>query len=210
MSNEKFFDQNTSPRFQKSIARLVLENYRASSRFVYRHFAGPQAKDLSGVYRRAMIEENLSGLPVLFPEVSVENKAYENNTGFYNEITCQQVKLTQSCIVDTGEVPRTAKFRSTLAQTGQLSLFENHDADDGEGENDPRFMYAILTHRVDVMAEKRAWPAFIRIQFPNASSTKYLDEGINLLARFPELIAEYIPKSASQFKRRRRRGFGAS
>ncbi|MGH9447325.1 MAG: hypothetical protein ACRD3O_16555, partial [Terriglobia bacterium] len=117
MSNVKFFDQNVSMRLQKAFARLVCENYRASSRFVYRHFAGPQAKDLSGNYRRAMIEENLSGLSALFPEVLIGVRAYENNTGFYNEITCQQVKLTQSCIIDPDEVPRHARFRATLAST---------------------------------------------------------------------------------------------
>lgn len=209
MSNVDFFDHNISLRVQKAVARLVCENYRQASRFVYRHFSGPQAKDLSGHYRRAMIEEDLAGLPALFPELSVEIKTYENNTGFYNEITCEQVKFTQSCIAYSNEVPRVATFRSTLARTGQLSLFNSGD-DKAEGEAEPQYMYAILTHGVDVNADKRAWPAYVRIQFPNASLTEYQDEGIDLFRRFPELVKEFVPKSAYEFKRRRQRDYGAS
>jgi hypothetical protein len=190
MSNKSVFDHDVPNRLQYSLTKSVLENYRQSSRFVFRNFAPPQAKDLSGVFRRAKIEEEMAGIAGLFRAVMISIQLYENNTGFYNELTCGVVKLTQSCISNPDIVPRYAKFRRTLAQNGQYPLF----VPDGE-QNDAEYLYAILTHGVDSNSEKRSWPAFIKIQFPNETCSKYVDEGIDLLARFPQLKAEYIPSA---------------
>lgn len=72
------------------------------------------------------------------------------------------------------------------------------------------YLYAILTHGVDVSSPKRSWPAFVKIQFPNESCTAYLDDGIDLMARFPQIIGEYIPRPqfGRQATRRRRRKDG--
>ena len=199
MNNSDFFNRDVSERFQRAVTKLTLENYRQASRFCYRNFAEPQAKDLSGVFRRARIEEDFAGIPALFKSVTVSVRPYENNTGFYNELTCGAVKLTQSCISEPSDVPRFAKFRKTLAQNGQLGLFKAAD------EFDPsRFLYAILTHGVDTNSERRSWPAFVRIQFPDETCTKYVDEGIDLLSRFPELRAEYVPTATVMLRLRQR------
>src|ERR1700736_2004994 len=116
VSNQAFFDEQVPQRVQRSLLKSTLENYKESSRYCYRNFAVPQAKDLSGVYRRAKIEDEFSGIGALFPFIEVLPQAYQNNTGFYNELTCGLVKLTQSCITDQDEVPRLALFRSTLAR----------------------------------------------------------------------------------------------
>src|SRR5208282_2529157 len=153
MSNINTFDRAIPARLLYSLTKSILENYKQSSVFCFRHFAVPQAKDLSGVYRRAKIEEEMAGVAALFRTITVSVQAYENNTGFYNEVTCGAVKLTQSCISDPNIVPRFAKFRATLAQNGQYTLFNR-----GDNPDDTQYLYAILTHGVDPNSEKRSWP----------------------------------------------------
>jgi hypothetical protein len=199
MYNINAFDRAVPARLLYSLTKSILENYKQSSVFCFRHFAAPQAKDLSGVYRRAKIEEEMAGVAALFRTITVSVQAYENNTGFYNEVTCGAVKLTQSCISDPNIVPRFAKFRATLAQNGQYTLFNRvGDADDTQ------YLYAILTHGVDSNSEKRSWPGFVKIQFPNESCKEYMDEGIDLLARFPDLRAQYIPSARVLLRLKRR------
>lgn len=200
MSNTSVFDSAVPNRLQRSLTKSVLENYRLSSRYCYRNFGAPQAKDLSGHYCRARIEEEMAGIAALFPMVTVAIEPYERNTGFYNEITCGQVKLTQSRILNPYIVPRDAKFRSTLAENGQGLLFPSAD----EHEH-AHHLYAILVHGVDDNSEKRSWPAFIKIKFPNKECTAYVDEGIDLLSRFPDLRAEYVPSASAISRLRRRR-----
>ena len=202
--NAEFFDQHVPDRLLKALVKLVFENYKQSSRYCFRYFSPSVAKDLSGTHRRAKIEEDLAGIQPLFRGVVVAPARYENNTGSYNEITCGPVKLTQSCTIDRDEVPRQAKFRFTLAKNGQLSLFDRSDRQ--EASQQQSFLYAILTHGVDNNSPKRSWPAFVRIQFPNETCTEFVDEGIDLLARFPEIVAEYIPRPQvlSQPTKRRR------
>lgn len=200
MSNKGIFDQHVPTRLQRSLTKAILENYRQSSKYCFRHFAAPQAKDLCGHFCRAKIEEEMVGVAALFRMVMVTVQSYENNTGYYNEILCGVVKLTQSRILNPYIVPRHAKFRATLAVNGQGWLFDS----DGE-RNDAKYLYAILTHGVDENSEKRSWPAFVKIQFPNETCKRYVDEGIDLLARFPDLEAEYVPsaQTISQLKERR-------
>ena len=203
MSNASIFDTTVPRRLQYSLTKSVLENYRESSRYCFRNFAPAQARDLSGHFCRARIEDEMVGIAALFPVVSVTIQSYENNTGSYNELTCGVVKLTQSRILNPNDVPRRASFRATLAANGQYTLSFASDSDLPAAQ----YLYAILTHVVDVNSERRAWPAFVRIQFPNANCTAYVDEGIDLLARFPDLRAEYVPSATvlSQLRRRRLR-----
>jgi len=200
MLNSRIFDINVPRKLLQSLTYAVLQNYRESSRFCFRNFSHPQAWDLSGHFCRARIEEELAGIAALFPSVSLAMHRYENNTGFYNELTCGAVKITQSRIINPHTVPRHAKFRSTLAANGQCSLFAENQSSTYE-----QSLYAILTHVVDINSEKRSWPAVVKIQFPNSNCTSYVDEGIDLLARFPELASEYIPGAPALARLRRRR-----
>ncbi len=200
MSNTSVFDSAVPRRLQYSLTKSVLENCRQSSRYCYRELAAAQARDLSGYLCRAKIEDEMVGIAALFPMLRVTIKNYQNNTGSYNEITCGVAKLTQSRILNPNDVPRSASFRATLAANGQYSLFGS------EPElASAQYLYSILTHVIDVNSEKRSWPAFIKIQFPNATCTEYLDEGIDLLARFPDLRAEYLPSATVLTQLRRRR-----
>jgi hypothetical protein len=207
MSSEQsdFFDRNVSTRLQRALTKSILENCKQASRFCWRNFAAPQAKDLSGNYRRAKIEDEFPGVAGLFKNegVTCSIQQYENNTGFYNELTSGCVRLTESCITDSDLVPRMAKFRATLARDGQQSFAWAEDAEPSGSE----FLYAILTYGIDINSPKRSWPAFINIQFPNEDFTRYINDGIDLFRRFPDLVAEYIPKPSfgGQIKRRRRR-----
>jgi hypothetical protein len=199
--NREFFDDHVSRRLQGALLRSIFENYAEASRYCWRHFATPQAKDLSGTYRRAKIEEEWSGIATLFPRyVSVEVRPYENNTGYYNEITCGAVIMTQSCIVDPDEVPRTARFRTTLARSAQLGLFDAIEDIDPDDQ-----LYAILTHGVDVTSRRRSRPAFVKFQFPNRDCSRYVDDGIDMFKRFPDIVNEYITNVSAEVETKRRR-----
>jgi hypothetical protein len=192
VSNIELFDQHVPRKFQKAILQSLLSNYKEASRYCWKNFHPNQAKDLSGIYRRTLIEEQWSGMAELFPALRVEPKLYDHNTGTYNELTYGLIKLTQSCVAGPNEVPRYAEYRTTLAHNGQLKLFE---VDESSGaEADKRYLYSILTHGVDLESENRSLPAFARIQFPNKHCTEYLDRGIDLFQRFPDVLAAYLPK----------------
>jgi hypothetical protein len=209
MNHREFFDQNVPARLQRALTKSILENCKEASRFCFRHFAAPQAKDLSGDFRRAKIEDEFAGIAGLFKAVSVSVKQFENNTGYYNELAIGEVKLTQSCISEPDFVPRTARFRSTLARDGQRSFAWN-DLEDVSAE-EPSFLYTILAYGIDVLSPKRSWPAFIKVQFPNQDCTRYVCEGIDLFQRFPDLVSEYVPKPSFErqiTKRRRRKAAG--
>jgi len=152
-------------------------------------------------YRRAKIEDEWSGIAALFPrDLTVEVRKYDNNTGHYNEITCGRVIITQSCIVDPDEVPRAANFRTTYARNGQLELFDDIFE---TGPDD--ILYTILTHGVDVSSRRRSRPAFAKFQFPNEDCARYIDEGIDLFKRFPEIVNEYITNVSEEVTPKRRR-----
>jgi hypothetical protein len=199
-SNREFFDDAVPLRLQRALLKSVFENYKEASRHCYRTFQPAQAKDLSGSYRRAKIEDEWSGIAALFPDVQVTICPYENLTGSYNELTCGQVKITQSCITSPDVVPRYAVFRKTLAENGQLDLFEYNDVD-----SERTFLYGILTHGVDSKSARRSRPAFARVQFPNQDCTEYVDDGIDLFKRFPEIVSEYIAQPTMTEVRPQRR-----
>jgi hypothetical protein len=197
ISNIELFDQQVPLKFQRAVLQSILSKYQEASRYCYKNFNHNQAKDLSGVYRRTLIEEEWNGMAQLFPALRVEPKYYDHNTGTYNELTYGLVKLTQSCVTGPNEVPRFAEYRSTLAQNGQLKLqFEAEQSNPTETNN--RFLYSILTHGVDLESKNRSLPAFARIQFPNAQCTAYLDRGIDLFQRFSDVLAAYLPKQTSE------------
>jgi hypothetical protein len=202
----ELFDQSVPIKVQRSLTQAILESCKQSSRYCWRNFADPQAKDLSGFHRRAKIQDEFPGIAALHKNLGVRDsiEQYENNTGFYHELTCGIVKLTESCVADD-IIPRSAKFRSTLARDSQASLWP--EADGKAAEEQPDFLYAILTYAIDVLAPKRSWPAFMKIRFPNEKFTDYIGEGIDLFKRFPDLVAEYIPKPSfgQQITKKRRK-----
>lgn len=203
MSNSELFDSYVPSRFQKAILRLVFSTTKSASAHVFGEFNSyAVAIDALGNWRRQKIEDQFAGMKALFSSVKVSPRRYEQNTGSYHEITSGKVKLTQSCVASPNDVPREAKFRVTLATNGQHEMFRSADPPPEDA-----YLYSILTYGIDLKSEKRSIPSFVRIQFPNADCTKYVDEGIDLFKRFPEIVAEFIPKPqfGSKVKEKRRK-----
>ena len=204
--NVCLFDQHVPSRLQKALLRSIFNNYRAASEHCYNNFQQPQAKDLSGSYRRAKIEDEWAGIEAIFKDIKVRVRPYENNTGSYNEITCGPVKITQSCTLSPNIVPRYAFFRQTLASNGQLNFFVEEQE---EQPKEASYLYAILTHGVDVESPKRSMPWFARIQFPNEDCSEYVDDGIDLFKRFDDVVTEYLPQEEEiNPNQRQKRKFG--
>jgi hypothetical protein len=133
-------------------------------------------------------------MKALFPSIEVSGRRYRRKrgqkTGHFHEITCGLVKITQSCISIPDKVPREAKFRLTLATNGQGDLFEEPEPETEQA----KYLYSILTYGINTESENRSLPAFVRIQFPNKTCTQYVDAGIDLMAKFPDIVAEYVPQ----------------
>lgn len=207
MTNSGIFDNNISVKLQRKLLALVFESCKTASEHCFGSFSSHRvAKDVSGVYRRGRIEDQWEGIPALFKgEVSVETRFYRNYTGSYCELTCGVVKLTQSCVIERGDIPREAEFRETLATNGQRELFKE-DVEDGDK---PKFLYSILTYGIDQKAKNRDVPAFIKIEFPNSKCTAPVDDGINLVGRYPDISMKYLTKpsfEAAVTERDTRRG----
>ena len=173
-TNQLIFDSNVSSKLQKALLKSVCENYQKAANDCWANFHPSQAKDLSGHYRLAKIEDEWSGISALFPDVESNLQYYKYKSGSFNEITVGEIKLTQSCVSSKDDLPRRAVYRKTLAKSGQYNLFIDEQP---SGEN---YLYAILIHGVDVLSKRRSRPAFARIEFPDGDCKRYLPGGIDL------------------------------
>jgi hypothetical protein len=204
----EMFDSFIPSSIQRALLKSVFVNCELASAHCYTEFHPTQAKAVSGHYRRGKIEDDLAGIGGRFREemkgkMDVSIRTFKRRTGHYNEVTCGNVKLTQSCIANADVVPRSALFRKTLAKNGQYHLF--NQALNVEIDAADSYLYAILTYAIDVLSENRKFPAFVRVQFPNADCTAYIDKGIDLFGRFPEVVAEYMPSNEVQLVPRKRK-----
>lgn len=207
MTNVELFDEHVPDRLQIKLLTLVFESCKSASEHCFGTFGSRQvAKDLSGVYRRAIIEDQMKGIPALFKDtVSVGPCFYKNGTGSYFELTAGVVKLTESIVLERGDIPREALFRSTLATNGQYEMFEQDEVPE---EEKPKFLYSILTYGIDCKSKNRDVPAFVKIEFPNKKCTAPVDEGINLVKRYPAIAMNYLSKPSFEaaVTERRRKG----
>lgn len=191
MTNSQLFDLHVPVQLQKNLSTLVFESCKSASEHCYDSFSSRRvAKDVSGHYRRGRIEDQWEGILALFPnQVFVDQQWFKHGTGSYCELACGIVRLTQSCVQVRGEIPRQAEFRLGLATNGQYSMFEPQ-----EPEIKPQYLYSILTYAIDSEAKNREQPAFIKIEFPNATCTAPVDAGIDLVKRYPEIAIRYLSR----------------
>lgn len=187
--NSDLFDQHVTTSLQRSFLKMVFECTKDASEHCFGSFDSRQvAKDVSGIYRRGLIEDKWAGLQPLHRGISVKPVWYQHFTGSYCELTSGSVKITQSCVLNPGEIPRYADFRSTLATNGQRKLFDSEDEEAAE------FLYAILTYGIDCNAKEREQVAFVKIEFPNVLCSAPVDDGINLVSRYPDMAMQYLSK----------------
>jgi len=168
---------------------MIYDACRNASEHCYGRFSSKGvAKDVSGHYRRGLIEDQWIGMKGLFPELAIAPVSYKRNTGTYHEITSGLVKITESCTYHPDELPREAEFRMTLATSGQRALAFDDEPEDESAQ--PRFMYAVLTYGI-ASSDKRSRPWFVRVQFLNDFCTEYVDRGIDLISKFPDVVSIY-------------------
>lgn len=176
-----------------SILKAIFQDYRDASEHCFSSFRFPQAKDVSGHYRRGKVEDDLLAIADRFkerefPELNAEPLKYKHNTASYVEMTYRTIKLTQSCVLSSDDLPRDAEFRNSLAETGQLGLFTEPGAADTE-EN--KYLYCIVLHGVHKDAQKRERCAFACVRFPDKRFEGYIGGPINLFEMFPAIVQEY-------------------
>src|ERR1700734_132264 len=193
MGHKDIFNNDVPDKLQRAMLDMVFDACANASDHCYGTFSSDRvAKDVSGVYRRGLIEDQWLGMKSLFSHLLIEPVPYRHNTGTYYEITSGTVKLTQSCIYHPDEAPRDAEFRKTLATNGQRYLsFE----DEAQPDIDPAtFLYAVLTYGI-ASQDNRSRPWFVRVQFLNEVCTAYVDSGIDLVSKFPDIVSKYVPNA---------------
>jgi hypothetical protein len=197
--NAQFFQSNVPDKVQKALLQRILQCYRDASQHCYKHFGAAQAKDMSGHYRRARIEDEFIAIAERFKKdgVKCEPVPYKRNTGHHVELRSGLVTITQSCVLWKDDLPREADFRETLASTGQSEMFE------GGNEEEPpagTTLYAVLLHGVARGVKQRERCAFAYIRFPDRNFKSYLGKSINLFEKFPEFVQEFYTDSADTEK----------
>ena len=192
LSYTKQFHSVVPRELQKALTKSIFESFRNASEHCYSTFRRPIAKDASGPYRHAKIEEEWCSIAERFPDtVRYSVKPYRNKTtgkktGSYIELTIGNVKLTHACVRKESSRPRDADFRNTLARDSQQSFWSEESA------TPRRFLYAILLTGVDRASQDRSRPAFCCIRFPNESFSGYVEDPIDLFKAFDDLVSEYV------------------
>lgn len=178
---------------QRALLDGLFRNYTDASDHCYSTFRPAIALNASGPYRYSKIEEDWCGIAERFPKIvkfthePFRNKRTGKVTGTYVQLEIGHIRLTESCVRKPFSIPREADFRDTLAQEAQRSFFgEDEDADSGG------YLYAICLHGVDVNSQNRSRPAFARVRFPNKHFSGYVGDGIDLWAKFPDIVAQYV------------------
>ena len=153
---------------------------------------------MGGHYRRAKVEDEWVAVAVRFKtSMQAATTPYKRYTGFYVELTCGRVKLTQCSVSHYNYFPRDAEFRAALAKSShQYGLF----AKNGEElpEPDGKFVYAIVVHGVHPKAKKREQCSFAWVRFPRSDCKRYYTDKIDLFETFPQIVAEFQPTQDQQ------------
>lgn len=185
------FDAYVPANYQKELLRTVFRAAKDATREVveadYQH---EEALDLYPFVERARREQYLRVLTARFPSITTESRENRTHSGHHTFLQIGSVVLTSSAVKDELDLPRWAAFRTEYARP-QMQ-FEISDQDDFIPDNTPPafvYTYAILVTG-GTKANRRV-PGFARIVFPNSDCTGFIDDGIDLMVRYPGVINEF-------------------
>ena len=190
----RLFHSEVDDDLLKTICRTLCKGYKDAYEHCHANFPKEQAHDLLPIYRRATVERNVAHVVTRFSDVEALPAPNSIGNCYHVRIHCGRVVLTISAVQTSREMVRDAVFRNQYARSAQKHLFD--------GDEPPAFdadLYGILLHGPD----KRwpAYPAFLRVGFPNHTNTDYLQDPIDLKNKFPEIRNLATPDKGEQVEK---------
>ena len=173
------FDSTVPSPLLREVGRLVLKAYPDAEDVCESLAASEEIHDLRAHLRRAILETSLASLQGRFGGALVQTPTNATNSAYHREIYSGRVVMTISMVrADSSPLPD-ARFRETLARSGQLAAF---DEDPLPGVDDP--LWAALIHGPSPLTYRA--PGFLKVVFPLSDGSH--SGGIDILARFPDLL----------------------
>ncbi|MAT05931.1 MAG: hypothetical protein CL424_12905 [Acidimicrobiaceae bacterium] len=176
------------------IRRALMGVFRAhadSWRYCRDNFTPGEGKNLLPFHRRARVEANLLAAAELHSDLTARSIASNDAWWHHVEIQGGPIILTSaSTTAPCGDV-RWSQYRGSLAQSGQLRLFDEHPP-----ENAP--LYVLLLHTKFIAAspqEHRDFghlPGAAYISWPNGDLKHHL-HAVNLFDRYPDVVEANLP-----------------
>lgn len=180
------FDDSVPRELQRDLVRSFFSQYKAADEYCKRNYPPSEAQYLRGHKRRADVEMEIRSVCERYVGIGASASAQLNShrNAFHSTLTCGRIRLTQSRVRNPYTVVRPSSFREEYAEESQLAF--------PWGRRAPRkpdgLFYAILLHGNNKQDNSR--PAFVHVVFPDKPCKSYLTR-IDLLERFPEVVAEY-------------------
>lgn len=204
--------------FLPAVLKALFQSYRDALEMCEGHMGAAQTIDVLSVNRRAIFETNLKRVGQRLKQAGAEATTEMNvsKTSRFSLVKFGAIYVTAARSNSYKNMPRAAKYRTNLFETGQVSLFAAQREVQREEGNDDASLYAILLHGAP--AKKRhpedptnlAFPSFARVVFPDQTGKIVI--GIDLFTEITEcrdVVNEFIPPAetvpAGQPKPRRER-----
>jgi hypothetical protein len=157
------------------------------------NFASTEAENVVGYYRRGKLEGYLRDAAARFPQIEATAERSSTSGWNHTEIRSGPVVLTETSVQVPCDLVTRAEFRMTLAQSNQLSFWDDSPSDG----NNP--LYVLLLHsrsRWEDPGERDKYghlPGSAYLAYPSPDLDFYLHQ-VNLFERYPEIVTSYVPQ----------------
>lgn len=164
--------------------------YDAADREAKKEHDRIEAKNVIGILRRSKVETNMREAAKLSGLIGNVVKA-DHSAWTYTEVRSATTIITASSVTSPGAMVHDAKFRDTLAETGQGVLF-------GEPEPTTDVLYGIVTHTASKWLnhdDRQKWghlPGSVHLAFPQPELKRWVWQ-IDLFKRYTAIVKAHTP-----------------
>jgi hypothetical protein len=173
------FDAAIPDALLREVGRLVLAAYPQAEDTCESLAAFEEIHDLRAHLRRAILETSLASLQGRFGGVTVVTPTNTTRNAYHREIVRNGIVMTISMVRAESSPLPDARFRETLARSGQMAAFDDEPEPSAE---DP--LWAAVIHGPSPLTYRA--PGFLKVVFPLPDGSH--SGGIDILARFPDLL----------------------
>lgn len=174
--------------FFRGALQAVFQAHDVARKDCLAAFAGTEAQNVVGYYRRGKLEGYLRDVAGLHPGLTTTVSKAVNSGWNHTEVIAGPVVLTENSVQSPCAMVEKAEFRLTLAESSQLSLWEEPRSEDAS-------LYALLLHSKYSGPESRKFghlPGSAYLAFPAKDLESYVHE-IDLFERYPDIVRAHLP-----------------
>lgn len=185
--------------FWERTMTMIFAAYENASTSCWNDHSAPVARNLVPFKRRALIEDGILEVAALFHNVEAKSENHHNAWWSHSELQSGPVIVTVSHVLEPAGAVRGAKFRKTLANNGQGSLFDNDE------QNDVSTLYALLIHSDSVWETPTLRKSYQHL--PGSMFLVWPDQNLdyvhklNLFERYPDVVKRQTPEDWDQAMR---------